>query len=139
MNSLDTNVLVYCADTQDLTKHEQALTLLALACAENWPIPAQVYGEFYVVATKRGHASRAQAAAQIEAWKLLMPALPSSAEAHRVALQLATQHQLQYWDALIIATCAEHGVKTLYTEDLPSLKKPAGVLVENPFKKTRKR
>jgi predicted nucleic acid-binding protein len=139
MNSLDTNVLVYCADTQDQAKHEQALALLAQACAENWQIPAQVYGEFYVVATKRGHASRAQAAVQIEAWQSLMPALPSSTEAHRVALQLAAQNQLQYWDALIIATCAEHGVKTLFTEDLPSLKKPAGVSVENPFKKSRKR
>lgn len=32
-----------------------------------------------------------------------------------------------------MATCAEHGVKTLYSEDAGSLKRPLGVHVVNPF------
>ena len=139
MNSLDTNVLIYSFDPSEPEKHEAAARLLSVACAESWPICSQVFGEFFTATIRKGIATRPLASETISNWQSLMPALPSSTEAHRVAMQLATQHQLQYWDALIIATCAEHGVKTLYTEDLPSLKKPAGVSVENPFKKLRKR
>jgi len=49
--------------------------------------------------------------------------MPSSVTAHNVALNLATEKQVQYWDALIIAICAEHGVTQLYTEDAPSAPK----------------
>jgi len=37
--------------------------------------------------------------------------------AYERAWKLATVHQSQVWDALIIAVCAENGVKTLYSED----------------------
>lgn len=63
----------------------------------------------------------------------MMPPMVSSEDAHAASLALASQHQLPYWDALIIATCAEHGIKTLYTEDAPALKKPLGVVCKNPF------
>jgi predicted nucleic acid-binding protein len=139
MNSLDTNVLIYAFDPSEPEKHAVAARLLCVACAESWPICSQVYGEFFTATVRKGIATRLLAFETVLHWQSLMPTLPSNTEAHRVALQLATQNQLQYWDALIIATCAEHGVKTLYTEDLPSLKKPAGVSVENPFKKARKR
>ena len=43
------------------------------------------------------------------------------------ALNLATEKQVRYWDALIIAICAEHGVTQLYTEDAPSAPKLLGV------------
>ena len=49
------------------------------------------------------------------------------------ALALATTHQVQYWDALIIASCAEHGVKQFYTEDGPGITKPLGVRCTDPF------
>ncbi len=39
----------------------------------------------------------------------------------------------QFWDALILATCAEHGVKRLYTEDFGPQKQALGVVLVNPF------
>ena len=62
-----------------------------------------------------------------------MPPIASSLTAHDAALKLAAAQQLQYWDALIIATCAEHGVKQLYTEDGPGIAKPLGVRCTDPF------
>lgn len=59
--------------------------------------------------------------------------LPASEVAYEQAWKLATSHQYQVWDALIVAGCAEHGVKKLYSEDARSMKKPLGVLVVNPF------
>ena len=133
MNSLDTNVLVYAADASEPEKQAVALRLVAKASGESWPICAQVYGEFFNAAIRRKHASRAEARSVIDAWKLLMPPIASSLTAHDAALKLAAAQQLQYWDALIIATCAEHGVKQLYTEDGPGIAKPLGVRCTDPF------
>jgi len=38
------------------------------------------------------------------------------------------------WDALILSACAEAGVDTLYSEDLPGFEDFDGVRVINPFK-----
>ena len=51
------------------------------------------------------------------------------------AWQLTARHTYQVWHALIVAVCAEHGVKTLYSEDAGALKRPLGVHVVNPFAK----
>ena len=42
------------------------------------------------------------------------------------ALNLATEKQVQYWAALIIAICAEQGETQIYTEDAPSAPKLLG-------------
>jgi predicted nucleic acid-binding protein len=133
--SLDTNVLIYTADDGEPEKQALAHDLVTRASREGWMICAQVYGEFYNAAVARRRATRAQAATQIAQWKMLIPAIPSSLEAHARALELATKHQIAYWDALIIATCAEHDITTLFTEDAPSVKKPLGVNCKNPFAK----
>ena len=51
------------------------------------------------------------------------------------AWQLTARHTYQVWHALIVAACAEHGVKTLYSEVAGALKRPLGVHVVNPFAK----
>jgi predicted nucleic acid-binding protein len=133
--SLDTNILIYAFDASEAEKHLIASEFLARASKGSWPIPSQVYGEFYNATLRRKMATRALAMQTISVWQTLMPPIASSIEAHGEALALATQHQLPYWDALIIATCAEHGIKTLFTEDAPSAKRPLGVACKNPFKK----
>ena len=62
-----------------------------------------------------------------------MPPIPSTVTAHVAALKLAAEKQVQYWDGLIIAVCAEHGVKQLHTEDAPSAVKLLGVKCVSPF------
>jgi len=131
--SLDTHIFVYCIDATDSKKHQAALALLARAIDAHWPVAAQVYGEFYAVATRKGLASRVGAFEMIETWQALLTTLPSSVSAHAAALKLASTKQVHYWDALIIAICAENGVKRLYSEDAPSAKKLLGVQCESPF------
>lgn len=133
MNSLDTNILVYASDESNATKHAAARKLLDRAIKANWPIAAQVLGEYYSVVTRKQMTSRPQARAIVEAWAHLMPAMPSSITAHTAALQLAAEKQVQYWDALIIAVCAENGIKQLYTEDAPSAPKLLGVKCISPW------
>ena len=133
MNSLDTNVLIYAFDQNDARKHAVAAALLKKALAAGWPIASQVYGEFFNATVRKRIATREVARAVIQTWSAMMQPMASSNEAHLAALELATKHQVQYWDALIIATCAEHGVKQLYTEDGPGMAKPRGVRCTDPF------
>jgi predicted nucleic acid-binding protein len=127
MKSLDTNVLVYAVSEHDGLKENAAKKLLEEALKGGWPIAAQVYGEFFSVMTRKKYMSRADARVAIQTFSELMPALASSVTAHSAALKLAAEKQMQYWDALIVAVCAENGVKKLYSEDLPGSVKPLGV------------
>lgn len=133
MNSLDTNVLVYAVSTADGERENAARKLLGSATTAGWPVAAQVYGEFFAVMTRRQYMTRKAARAAIEAFSAVMPALPSTLTAHAAALKLAAERQVQYWDALIIAVCAEHGVTQLYTEDSPSASRLLGVKCLSPF------
>jgi len=133
MNALDTNILVYAVSTTDGSKEKAAKKILARATHAGWSVPAQVYGEFFAVMTRRQYMTRKDARAAIQAFSAVMPALPSTVTAHVAALKLAAERQVQYWDALIIAVCAEHGVTHLYTEDTPSASTLLGVKCVSPF------
>jgi predicted nucleic acid-binding protein len=127
MKSLDTNVLVYAVSELDGLKENAAKKLLEEALKGGWPIAAQVYGEFFSVMIRKKYMSRTDARAAIQTFSELMPALASSVTAHSAALKLAAEKQMPYWDALIVAVCAENGVKKLYSEDFPGSIKPLGV------------
>lgn len=133
MNSLDTNILVYAVSTLEGARETTARVLLARASHGGWPIAAQVYGEFFAVMTRRQLMTRKAARSAVDAFCAVMPPLGSTVSAHAAALKLAAEKQLQYWDALIIAVCAEQGVKQLFTEDLPSMPRLLGVRCVSPF------
>ncbi len=133
MNSLDTNVLVYAVSALEGPREQAARALLARASNAGWPIPAQVYGEFFAVMTRRQLMTRRAAQAAVEAFCAVMPPMGSTVAAHAAGLKLAAQKQVQYWDALIIAVCAENGVSQLFTEDAPSAAKLLGVKCVSPF------
>ena len=48
--------------------------------------------------------------------------------------RLHATHGVSFWDALILAACAEAGVETLYSEDVPGLPTLGALQVVNPFK-----
>ena len=133
--TLDTNILVYATETEAPVEKQliakqllKRLTLSPQAC-----LVGQVVGEFMNVVLRKKAMTHAQA---FEAVGLLSQAarvLGASQQAYEQAWKLTATHKYQVWDALIVAICAEHGVKTLYSEDAGSLKRPLGVHVINPF------
>lgn len=44
-------------------------------------------------------------------------------------------HQVSFWDRMLIASCLEGGVRTLFTEDLPGGSTIPGLKIVNPFAK----
>ncbi len=133
--TLDTNILVYAtAPDAPANKQQKAQQLLtSLLDTTDATLPGQVLSEYLSVVLRKQTAPKAAAIDIVDTWAQLTQVLGASDSAYAKAWQLVKTHQYPMWDALIIAVCAEHGIKTLYTEDLGSLKRPLGVQVINPF------
>ena len=132
---VDTNVLVYAHDRSDATKHETAREILERLWTDGTgTLSTQVLQEAYVVATSlqklaMSHREARDIIETYSAWPVVLiePALMLTAS------RLAEEHQLSFWDALIIEAARVSGAERLLTEDLQDGQTFDGVLVENPF------
>lgn len=133
--SLDTNVLVYATGLDSpLDKKRIANKLLEQLFASNHAcLAGQVLNEYLSVVLRKKLMPHLLALETVNVWSQVTKVLPAPVQVYEQAWQLAVNHHYQMWDALIIAICAEHGVKTLYSEDAGALKRPLGVHVINPF------
>ena len=61
------------------------------------------------------------------------PVVETSPEAMLAAADLATDHQLGIWDAVILAAASRSGCRLLLSEDLQEGFTWSGVTVVNPF------
>jgi len=131
--TLDTNILVYSVDTLAGARHAMAAEIVERAVGRDCRLTLQAVSEFYVVASRKGMVPASEAAAQANDWLILFPCIPASASAIRAALAAAASGRASYWDALLVATAAEGGCRTVLTEDLKDGGELAGVGVHNPF------
>ena len=132
---IDTNVLVYAIVTKGPgaskgAKARQILSRLQICFS------TQVLGEFYqaVISPRRESAlTHAEAVAWIQLWKryevngISVPHVD-------LALELAERFQVNYYDALIIATARLAGCPIVYSEDLNDGQDYDRVRVQNPFR-----
>jgi predicted nucleic acid-binding protein len=136
---LDSNILVYFSalshGPDDDVKVTAAQALLpALAEKATLHIPVQVYGELYTVAMRFGR-SREVARALVEKLRNQFGSIGSDDETLGNALTLATDHKLQFWDALILNAAADAGCSMLLSENLQAGFTWRGVRVVDPFAK----
>jgi predicted nucleic acid-binding protein len=124
----DSNILVYTA-TSDAKKQRAADCLRRGGLAS-----VQVLNEFVHVARRKLRHD----------WPLIEHALglfrasledivPVTLNTHTVALSLAREHGLSFFDALIVAAAIEAGCDTLYSEDLQHGRTIGGLAIVNPF------
>jgi predicted nucleic acid-binding protein len=134
MIAVDTNVLIYACDQADPRRQNIALDLITNT--QDGVLLWQVACEFLSASRKLGN----QGFTSTHAWDrlaefqdLLPLVLPTDANLVRAkALHLARGVSL--WDALILAACAEAGIDTFYSEDLPGFDDFEGLKIVNPFK-----
>ena len=135
--AFDTNVLAYIAGVDrhadDAAKIEASRALLRqLRGRATLLVPVQALGELYVVLTRSG-ASREEARGTVLRMAQALGSLDSSRLAFLSALDLATTHKLQMWDALILNAAAEAGCTLLLSEDMANGLTWRGTAVVNPF------
>jgi len=134
MIAFDTNVLIYACDRADSRRQQIAIDLIANR--RDGVLLWQVACEFVAASRKLS----AQGFTVSDAWNRLtefhslLPLILPTAGVLERGQRLHTTHGVSFWDALILAACAEAGVETLYSEDVPGLPTLGALQVVNPFK-----
>jgi len=136
---VDTNVLIYAHDVDAGARH----TVAARLVTDLWEtrraiVSAQVLQEFYVNATRRipSPLPRALARQLVKTYSVWQTELVGPTEIQR-ASELEEEHQLSFWDALIVAAALKGGASTILTEDLSPGRTVSGVRIEDPFVRDR--
>lgn len=133
MNAVDTNILIYAHDPRDIRKQEAALAIIESLTdgALLWQVACE-----YLSASRKLEPLGFRLA---DAWKNLQdlqqlwtPVLPSWAM-HGRAERPMKSHGISFWDAMLIAGCAEARISRLYTEDFGSVGSIEGVEIVNPL------
>ena len=124
----DTNVLVYAA-TSDARKRR------ADAClSEGGAVSVQVLNEFVSVARRKLRHDWLRIETALALFRAaLSEVVPVTLATHEVALALARDHDLAFYDALIVAAALEAGCDTLYSEDMQHGRAIGGLTIRNPF------
>ena len=131
---VDTNVFLYALDAADVQKQRAA----RLWRSELWRsrlgrISFQVLQEFYVKATYKWPAARAEARAEVRDLMAWRP-VPVNAEILQRSWKVQDRYQFSFWDALIVASAHALSCRYLLTEGLQADQDLDGMLVVNPFR-----
>jgi len=135
--ALDTNVLAYAEGTNDAERRAAAIELLRRIPQESIVIPVQALGELFTVLTRKAGRSRGEARDALMTWRDAFPLVETSAEVMLTAADLASDHQLGIWDAVIMSAASKAGCRLLLSEDMAEGFTWGGVSVANPFARQR--
>lgn len=125
---IDTNVLIY--GQQSGAKGDVA----RLTLARGGTISVQVLNEFTSVARRKLGYDWGEISEAIDDVLALFPSpLPLTFKTHSAALILARDHELSFYDALVVASAIEAGCDTLWTEDMQHTRTIGGLTIRNPF------
>ena len=135
--ALDSNVLLYAAGVVKVESDHAKTSFIRplieeIALKETIVCPLQTFGEAYHVMLRFGR-SREECRNTLQKWGARFETVASSEHAFLSAIDLATDHKLQFWDALIINAAADAGCQLLLSEDLQPGFVWYGLRVANPF------
>lgn len=131
--ALDTNILAYAEGLGDERRVSQTRQLLTQISQEHVVLPAQTLGELYRVLTGKANYEPATARDVVLEWNDVFEVADSTTECFVSALDLAVDHQLQFWDSLILAIAAHAHCRVLLSEDMQQGFTWGGVTVVNPY------
>lgn len=135
--ALDSNILAYIAGVSR-TEHDDAKIIRVrelvaqLSVEANLIAPAQTLGELFVVLRRGGVSAKESRAILME----FADAFGTSASETRTALAAAdmvVDHNLQFWDALIVTAAADAGCTFLLSEDMQHGFVLRGLTIVNPL------
>jgi predicted nucleic acid-binding protein len=137
--ALDTNILAYAEGVGDDVRHQASLELLRRLPSSQIVLPAQCLGELFRVLTGTAHWDAPAARAAVLGWADAYETADSTWPAFQSAMDAASSHKLQIWDALILAVAAEQRCRILLSEDLRHDFTWRGITVVNPYMETKHR
>jgi predicted nucleic acid-binding protein len=135
--ALDTNILMYAEGIDTVEKRDIAVGVISEIPRLNAVIPLQALGEAFNVLMRKGKRSRSEARATVLGWLDIYTTVPTTPEVLAAAIDLATEHRLTIWDAVILAASSHAGCRILLTEDLQDGFQWGGITIINPFASPR--
>ena len=132
---VDTNILLYAYDASAAERHRRASDLVgALGRTRRGVLSVQVLQEFYVNATRKLAVplSPVEARARLRTLSRWPTHAPLASDVI-AASEIAEEHQLSFWDAMIIRSASRMDCTVLWSEDLNDGQVIQGVEVRNPF------
>ena len=135
---IDTNILVYVFDASEKEKHKIAKKILRKCWnnEENYAVSLQNLSEFFVNVTKKvtkpipkEKASHiVKSIIDFAGFEKFFPTV----ETIKKALDLCCNKNINYWDALLIATMQDNSINHVYTENIKDFQ-IEGIHPINPF------
>jgi predicted nucleic acid-binding protein len=134
--ALDTNVLAYAEGINGAAMQGPALDVISRLPARESFLPVQVLGELFNLLIRKGGRSGRKAQSALLIWQDAFLLIETSRKVMTAALNLASEHRLQIWDAVILSAASSAGCRLLLSEDLQDGFTWNGLTVVNPFSKT---
>lgn len=131
--ALDTNILAYVEGVNGSAKKNAALQVVRQLDQDAVIVPVQALGELFHVLVRKAGRSPSKARAAVLSWHDACATVETSAAVMLAATDLATDHRLSIWDAVIVSAAVESGCRLLLSEDLQDGFTWQGVTVTNPF------
>jgi predicted nucleic acid-binding protein len=136
--ALDSNILAYLAgvsrSAEDDGKIARVRALIGrLGDTASLIAPAQTLGELFVVLRRSG-ASAEEARAILLEFADAFGTAASETKTAIAAADLAVDHKLQFWDALIVTASAEAGCTLLLSEDMQHGFVTRGLTIVDPLR-----
>lgn len=123
---LDTNILVYASEQEQSIKNKKAKELVnnCWQGKDIFAVSAQNLAEFVFVSTRKAKLDFNQA--KIFAWYIIefegFRKINYSAKTITLAIDIAKEFKMSFWDSLLAATMKENGIYNLYTENTKDFK-----------------
>jgi predicted nucleic acid-binding protein len=131
--ALDTNILAYAEGVNGAAMKQTALKVVEKLPEGAAFLPVQTLGELFNLLVRKAGREPAKARKAILSWQDAFPPIETSTAVMLGAADLATDHRLSIWDAVILSAAAEAGCRLLLSEDLQEGFTWKGVTVTNPF------
>lgn len=126
---LDTNIVVYLL-SGEAAKADTAERLVAAGGV----VSTQVLNEFVSVARRKIALGWAEIEEILGALKANLDIVPVTLGIHERAVALAAAHDLNFYDALIVAAALQSGCDRVVSEDLQNGQTFGSLKVQNPFR-----
>lgn len=131
--ALDTNILAYAEGVDGAGRRDAVLEVIGQLPQADVVIPVQALGELFNVLVRKAGKPRVHARQAILSWQDSFAVTETSPEVLMAAADIATDHQLGIWDAIILSSASQAGCRLLLTEDLQDGFVWGGTTVVNPF------
>ena len=134
MKFIDTNVLVYAADSRNPYKRELARRFLTSAVMSGgYAVNVQVLNEFASVAFRKLKLNAEEVLAYLEMFRVFK-VYPMSSDLTERGIAIMRRFDLQFYDSLLLAAAQTNGCTEFYSEDLNDGQIYCGMKAVNPFK-----